>query len=36
LPSHSHQIQIKKGAQSGAKIEYAQANEKWQLKDCNV
>ncbi len=36
LPSHSHQIQIKRGAQSGAKIEDTQANEKWQLKDCNV
>ncbi len=36
LPSHSHQIQIKRGAQSGAKIEDAQTNERWQLKDCNV
>jgi hypothetical protein len=28
LPSHSHQIQIKKRAQSGAKIEEVKANEK--------
>jgi hypothetical protein len=28
LPSHSHQIQIKRGAQTGAKIEDTQANEK--------
>jgi hypothetical protein len=36
LSTHAGQIQVKRGAQSGTKIEEVQPNEMWKLKGFNV
>ncbi len=36
IDTHAGQIQVRRGAQSGTKIEEVQPNEMWQLKGFNV